>query len=266
MPNGSRLAKVILRKKVRGREGLQQGVTAFWSGETGRRLRGQSNPQRIAVYLLTNPSANMIGLYYLPLPTLQHEVGISREGAMKALRRLSEVEFAYYDTPSEYVWIPEMARFQIGVSLKPDDNRVKGIQKEVESHRKRPFLNAFLERYGQLFHLQNDRNTEGPTKPLRSQEQNQEQEQEQKKEQEQKESRLRAVSLPVDFTVTAEMYEWALGEHGVGKQSVDYSTECFRDWAKGKGAKKEDWVATWRNCIRGVAGIHTREMAMELFR
>ena len=64
---------------------------AFWTGETGRHLRGDANAQRVAFYLMTCPSANMIGLYYLPLPVLAHEIGISLqgifEGPSKALRR-----------------------------------------------------------------------------------------------------------------------------------------------------------------------------------
>ena len=109
---------------------------AFWCGGTGRQLRGQADLQRVALYLVTGPSANMIGLYYLPLPTLQHEVGISKQRALKALRKLSEIGFADYDTVSEYVWVREMARFQIGESLKPNDNQVRGVEKELEKHRR----------------------------------------------------------------------------------------------------------------------------------
>ena len=48
----------------------------FWTGDTGRSLRGDPDAQRVAFYLLTCSNANMIGLYYLPLPTLCHEIGI----------------------------------------------------------------------------------------------------------------------------------------------------------------------------------------------
>ena len=162
---------------------------AFWSGSTGKKLRGHRDAQLLALYLITCPSANMLGLYYLPLPTLLHEIGISREGASKAFRSVFEAGFAYYDEATEYVWVPEMAKFQIGGSLKPDDKRVTGIERELELHRKSPFFNAFLDRYRAAFHLKTEpANTspfegpskpfEGPSKPLRSQEQEQEQEQE----------------------------------------------------------------------------------------
>lgn len=168
-------------------------IPRFWNGDTGKELRGQRDAQVVATYLMTCLSANMIGLYYLALPTLEHEIGITRQGASKALRRVSEVGFAYYDVPSEYVWVVEMARIQIGESLKPDDNRVKGIEKEAESHRKSPFFNDFLKRYSAVYHLRLDSNPpspfEAPSKPLRSQEQNQEQEQEIEQEQEQERER-----------------------------------------------------------------------------
>ena len=87
----------------------------FWTGTTGKRLRGMGRDvQVVALYLVTCPSANMLGLYYLPLPTLCHEIGMKPEGALKALRRVSEGGFATYDTASEHVWVKEMARFQIG--------------------------------------------------------------------------------------------------------------------------------------------------------
>ena len=155
---------------------------AFWAGETGRQLRGQANPQRVGFYLFTCPASNMIGLYYLPLPTLLHEVGITKQGASKALRRLSEVGFAFYDTASEYVWVPEMACFQIGETLTMKDNRQKGVLRELENHRKCPFFNAFLDRYGEAYNLDVERVSEAPSKPLRSQEQEQEKEQEQDEE------------------------------------------------------------------------------------
>ena len=48
----------------------------FWIGTTGRELRRLGpEVQVVALYLLTAPHSNMIGLYYLPIPTLCHETG-----------------------------------------------------------------------------------------------------------------------------------------------------------------------------------------------
>lgn len=165
----------------------------FWIGETGRFLKSCGpETQVVALYLLTCPNSNMIGLYYLPLPTLCHETGVSREGALKALQRASEGEFARYDAPSETVFVYEMARYQIGDTLKPGDNRIKAIQKMAIQMRKSPFYQAFLDRYRKPFLLEdmpkpgkNQSPSEAPSKPLRSQDQEQEQDQDKEKEPEQ---------------------------------------------------------------------------------
>lgn len=146
----------------------------FWTGETGKELR-EAGPltQVIACYLVTCPSATMLGLYYIPLPTLCHEVGCSLQAARKALRRLSEAQFAYYDSTSEYVWIPNMARFEVGATLKPDDKQVVGIKKALQALKHTPFYNEFLSRYTDLYHLSDLSAIEAPSKPHRSQEQEQ---------------------------------------------------------------------------------------------
>jgi len=116
----------------------------------------------------------MLGMYYLPIPVIAHEVGISPEGALKALRSLFEAGFARYDEASEHVFVFRMAYYQVGGALKAQDNRVISIKKQLEALRKIPFFNQFLDRYRQAFHLQDISPSEGPSEPLRSQEQDQE--------------------------------------------------------------------------------------------
>ena len=160
----------------------------FWTGDTGRFLR-QCGPetQLVALYLLTCQNANMTGLYYMPLPTLCHETGSPLEGALKALRSLSEGGFAYYDEASEVVWVPEMARYQLGETLNPKDNRHKGVIRQIEIYRKSKFFNDFYTRYSRQYHLPKPSPLEAPSEPLgrgrgrarAGEEQEQEQEQEQ---------------------------------------------------------------------------------------
>jgi hypothetical protein len=149
----------------------------FWTGETGRAIRDAGrDAQVLALYLLTGPSSNMIGLYYLPIPTLCHETGLTKKGACKALQRLSEAGFARWDECSEQVFVPEMAAHQIGEPLQATDNRVKGIAKDWQSMRKSPFYMDFYWRYRDSYHLPAPLPQEAPSKPLRSQEKEQEQE------------------------------------------------------------------------------------------
>jgi hypothetical protein len=163
----------------------------FWTGTTGKVLREAGREvQVVALYLITCPSANMIGLYYLPLPTLCHEVGIPLQGARKALRRASEGGFAYYDEAAEHIWVPEMARFQLGEQLKPGDNRIQAVIRELLAAKSSRFAQEFYDKYRERFHLPDLPKLkplrspwEGPSEPLRSQEQEQEHEQKQEQEQ-----------------------------------------------------------------------------------
>lgn len=154
----------------------------FWIGETGRYFRGHKEAQVVAAYLMTNPHANMLGLYHLPITTLMHETGLTDKEVRKGLERAIEGGFCSYDNRSEVVFVHEMARFQIAEQLKPDDNRCKGVQNEYDSLIRNPFLPAFYEKYSTAFHMTRKREnaspSQGPTKPHRSQEQEQEQEQE----------------------------------------------------------------------------------------
>jgi hypothetical protein len=163
----------------------------FWTGTTGRLIRERGlGAQVVALYLVTSPHANMLGLYYLPLPYLSYETGIPLEGALEALRSLGQVGFAFYDEREEVVWVPEMARYQIAEALKPTDKRVQGVVNELVKYRKSRFYEPFLKRYAVPFNLPAMRAaargaaaiesaSEAPAKPLRSQDQEQDHDQDQ---------------------------------------------------------------------------------------
>lgn len=191
----------------------------FWIGKTGRALRKNPNAQRVAIYLMTAPSSEMTGVFYCPLSSILNDVGIFEapcnpltspsegalegvhsplEGVKQAISTLMELDFCFYDFESEFVFVKEMARWQIGESLKEKDNRVVGLRKYVKSMPK-PIAARFIARYNEDFHLGFDLEeysqwgkgkpspSQAPSKPLargymeplRSQEQDQEQEQEQ---------------------------------------------------------------------------------------
>ena len=115
------------------------------------------------------------------------------EGVKRALLALQALGFCYYDFESEYVFVIEMARWQIAPKLKASDNRAKGLRKIVENL-PNPMRARFIARYNEDFALGFDEQEvekmiseceglishyEAPCKALPSQEQEQEQEQEQ---------------------------------------------------------------------------------------
>lgn len=157
----------------------------FWQAGTGKALRGDPETQVLALYLMTSPHANMIGVFHCPIQYMAHETGLTLEGASKALHRLSEVGFCSFDGVDEVVWVHEMAAHQIGTNLKPKDNQVVGAIKQYQLITQVQIRRGFYARYKKDFHLpEEEKDTsplQAPFKPLRSQEQEQEQEKEQEK-------------------------------------------------------------------------------------
>lgn len=125
----------------------------FWTGSTGRALRGDLYAQVVAVYLISSPHSNMLGVFYCPVQYISYETGTPFKGASKGLRRLCEEGFCVYDDVLEVVWVREFARFQVGERLKEADNRVKDLQKRFVEIPSIAIRRAFFDRYGDVFHL-----------------------------------------------------------------------------------------------------------------
>lgn len=141
----------------------------FWIGQTGKAIKKAGiDAQVVALYLLSSPHANMLGLYHLPVAYIAADIGCPLEGASKGLRSLIEAGFCEYDDEAEVVWVHEMAKFQIGESLKADDKRCSGVQNQYNGIPENRFLSAFFEKYEHAFNLKNKRETEAPPKPLAS--------------------------------------------------------------------------------------------------
>lgn len=126
----------------------------FWTGDTGQELtRRGSDALVVAMYLMSSPHSNMLGLYYQPVLYMAEETGLTPEGASKGLQQCMEAGFCDYDPVSKMVWVFEMASYQIGSELLPTDKRCKGIQKDYNALPNVPFLGPFFDHYKQKFHL-----------------------------------------------------------------------------------------------------------------
>lgn len=145
----------------------------FWVGRTGKGLRGNLEAQIVALYLMTSPHANMIGVYYCPIDYIAKETGLSIEGASKALQSLIEADFCTFDADSEYVCVHRFAANQIGEELKPADKRVQGVINELAKVPKNQCWQAFRARYAHAYNLPlpgeegkpHRSPSEGPSKP-----------------------------------------------------------------------------------------------------
>ena len=224
----------------------------FWIGETGKALRGNAPAQVLALYLMTCPHANMIGVFHCPVLYMAHETGLGIEGASKALQSLVEAGYCTYDEASETVFVHRMAAYQVAESLKAGDNRVKGVEREWQNIGSAALKQAFFAIYSVAFHLPGEAKKtsplQAPSKPLASQEQEQEQEQDIDAPSAKSPA---GTSLPRDWVLPAEWAAWARAT----RADLDPArvADEFRDYwvAKpGKDGRKADWEATWRNWVR----------------
>lgn len=153
----------------------------FWTGKTGKALRGKPEVQLLALYLMSSPHANMIGVYHCPVAYMAHETGLPFEGASKALQSLIDADFCTFDEDSEYVFVHQFARHQIGETLKAADKRCTGVKKALAKVPKNQCWQAFMERYAvaYLISVEGEKasHPEAPSKPLASQKQKQKQKQ-----------------------------------------------------------------------------------------
>ena len=127
----------------------------FWTGQTGKALKaGGPEAVIVAMYLMTSPHANMIGIYYLPQLYLAHETGLGVDGAAKGLRVCVEAGFCAYDEDTETIFVPRMASYQVAESLSVKDNRRIAVLRELDSVGSSEFADMFRQLYATPFCLE----------------------------------------------------------------------------------------------------------------
>lgn len=130
----------------------------FWTGETGRALVARGSEAVVtSLYLMSAPGSNMLGLFYQPLLFMAHETGLGVEGATKGLQACIDVGFCLHDPVGHFVWVSEMAYFQIAEQLEPKDLRCKGVQNAYDELQDNPFLGLWFDKYSTAFHLKRRR-------------------------------------------------------------------------------------------------------------
>jgi hypothetical protein len=126
----------------------------------------------MALYLMSNQDATMIGLYRARLSIVRERIGtLSGRAVERALVACGVAEFADYDLETEHVWVREMAKFRLGLHngpLKRDDNRARGALHLYQKLAPNPFLGPFFKRYRTDLHLPKARAYKGTLKPIAS--------------------------------------------------------------------------------------------------
>lgn len=254
----------------------------FWTRGTGKQLRGQQLPQLVALYLMSAPTSNMIGLYYLPVAAIAHELGSPLEGASEALSRVVKTGFCKYDAETETVFVTTMARRQLrleeGEQIPERDNRRAAIEKLLKECSSRLLALAFWEVYEVQLRLSEsckpkplgspleappksgsgsgsltgaeDSPVLAPVAPVDPTSTGATAPFPVPGQQQPATKRSKAkTSLPGDWTPSDPHYE--LGASlGMSRASVDEQAERMRDWSAAKGERCVDWGARFRNWLR----------------
>lgn len=210
-------------------------VPRFWTGGSGRQLRGQPDAQVLALYLMSAPASTATGLYILAIPTMVHETGLGELELRAALAVLEREGVAYYDEGEDLVWVPQMARIQIGETLSAGDRRRPWVRSLIEPHKSHRFARQFLSLYEGAYKLTAcpiqtpispiEGASKGDTMPPRSQDQDQDQEQEQ--DQDTECSATGTVAEPdsptvLTFPCRGRQREWRLTAAHLASLAADY--------------------------------------------
>lgn len=118
----------------------------YWTRGTGKKLRGDKDAQILSFYLMSAPAGGITGVYYLAIATVVNDTGLTIAEVEASFRRLSSERFAAYDRDAEMVWVPGLARHQIGETLGGSkDKRLAGFVRELRQSGDHPFtLECFL--------------------------------------------------------------------------------------------------------------------------
>lgn len=189
------------------------------------------------------------------------------EGASKGLQDLIEGGFCTYDEDSETVWVHEMAKFQIGDELAPNDKQCKGIQKQYEALAQGVIRKGFFEKYRSAYHLTEASDSAAKPKPLASPLQAPTKpgtgtgtgtgvDAPSPQAAPAPTDAARGTRLPADWELPDDWRAWAEGERA--DLDPDVVADSFRDfWVSkpGKDGRKCDWQATWRNWVRSQKSV-----------
>jgi hypothetical protein len=216
----------------------------FWTGPTGKAIArtGGSAAQLVALYLMGNQDANMIGLYPLRLPVARERLGtLSTKALERSIAAINQAEFADYDTKTEYVWVREMARYRLNLHdnnpLEEKDRRRIGAVNMYRAAKPNPFTAAFFEKYRRILRLPKPPAFEGVSIPITSplvsptrsvvSSQSQEQSQEQGTENRQVDQNHRAAARDAFFVLVRLAHD-VLKERGIpgpADSLVDYDED-----------------------------------------
>ena len=128
------------------------------TGSFGRSIRGESpemlRAQSLAGYVTHCPHGNALGLFFLPVGYVMADRGWSEATAREALRTLEDRGLIRYEWTTEWCWVIEDFRHQLGADparehgdAKKDDSRLDLIRTLVDEASGSGLLAAFMDHH-----------------------------------------------------------------------------------------------------------------------
>lgn len=155
----------------------------FWDSEIVAAMEiNNIDAAYVALYLMTSPASTMLGIYRCAAVQIADDTHMTLDRVERAMSELERAGFLERDQRRKLVYVKNMALVQIEKALKPADNRVIAIKKELDSLPDCELKHSFIRDYNGAFSLGfslDIEQLEAPSKPLLSPTTSQEQEQEQ---------------------------------------------------------------------------------------
>jgi len=113
-----------------------------------------SSAKLVTLYAMSSPESNLIHMYRVTIDQIADECELGELDTGKAMDQAMRAGFFLYDFgPDPILWArPQMVR-ELGASLRPGDNRIKGIKKLIKEIPDGHLKTLFLLDYGTAYHL-----------------------------------------------------------------------------------------------------------------
>jgi hypothetical protein len=118
---------------------------SFW--HIKKTIHMDSRSKLLAIYLMTSPSFQMVGIYHIPKVTMQAHTGLSADEIDQCIDFLETIDFMRYDSDQQVVWVVDMAATQVADN--PNPKQLKGVRNELARlwEEESPFVEEWLERH-----------------------------------------------------------------------------------------------------------------------
>jgi len=116
---------------------------SFWTDPEVRAL--SPSDKFLFLYLITNPHTHHSGIYYLPLPTIEFETGLSKKAIAMGLESLRHGMMIHTEEEKSLIFVKNMFKHQMKHGNKV--NMVKGLRSHFKLLHNSRLINEFLDIY-----------------------------------------------------------------------------------------------------------------------